>query len=144
MDVFQQIIFDLGTYFNIPLRVDEKKTCKMLFNEKIAIQLQMDLADKELMVVSFVCPLPPGRFRSDVLFEALKANFDIAKPGHFAYTEKGNSLVLFEFLDDTHFSIDKLAPFLEKLYDRALEWKEAIEGGKTPPIHDATGMVRQP
>jgi len=133
MDLFTQILQDIGTELDLPLHTDKNHACKLVFDEKISIQLQLDTQEDRLIALATIATLPAGRFRSDVLFETLKANSFEDKTGHFAYVNATGSLVLFDLLKEEMLKSEKLIPFLGALFERAKLWKEALEAGRPAP-----------
>jgi len=134
MDVFQELLWDLGELVDLPLHVDKNNACKLLLNEKLAVQLEMDRDGERLLVASFISEIPPGKFRENVLKDALKVNSSYHPFGSFAYLEKNNQLILHQYLNTSDLSAEKLAKHLEVFIEEAEEWRAALASGASAPI----------
>ena len=133
MDRFAQILYDLGKEIGIDLYPDPKRICQINFQDQIHIQLQYDEPKERLLIATFLCDVPPGKFREKLLKETLKSNGEYPRFGTFGYSERNNKLTLFEYVYPTHFSSEKLFKILEQFIEKALLWKEAIEKGRALP-----------
>lgn len=134
MDRFQELLWDLGEIIEVPLHIDKNHACRILLDEKLAIHMEMAEERDELLIGAFLSEIPPGRFRENVLKEALKANASYHFFGIFAYIEKINTLVLHTYLPVSHLNGDKLAEFLEGFIAEAESWRQAISNGSPAPI----------
>ncbi len=134
MDRFEEILWDLGELIDLPLYVDKNRACKLVIDEKLPVQFEMDMNQDMLMVGSSICELPPGKFRESVLKEALKANGNRAY-GHgiLSYVERNNTLVIFEYFYTKGLTGETLATYLETFIPYANSWRDAIETGSAFP-----------
>ncbi|MEI6242753.1 MAG: CesT family type III secretion system chaperone [Chlamydiota bacterium] len=128
-DIFADLLKELSEIFDTDLQVDVHHACTLLFDKKLPVQIQLDKTETMILVGSFLCPLPPGKFREMVLFSALKENYKIPPIATFAYTDKNNQLTLFRYLPIEGLSSKKLAEFLAAFYELAILWKTEIERG---------------
>ena len=136
MDRFQELLWDLGEVIELPLHVDKNNACKIVIQEKLSIQLEMDSSHERLLAAAFISELPPGKFRENVLKEAMKTNNSYHPFGIFAYIEKINSLILYHYLMADQLNGEKLADFLELFIEEAESWQSAISmGTPAPPQH---------
>lgn len=133
MDRFQELLWDLGELIEVPLHIDKNNACKLLMDEKLEVQLEMDPHGEKLLVASFISEIPPGRFRENVLKDALKVNSTYHPFGSFAYLEKNNHLILHQYLDTDHLSGEKLVEYLETFIVEAEEWRQALINGASAP-----------
>jgi len=133
MDHFQKLLWDLGEVIKLPLHVDKNNACKILLNETLEVQLEMDTDEKQLLLIAFISEIPPGRFRENVLKEALKANNLDHTQGLFAYFEQENYLILQKYLQADLLSGQKLAEYLEPFIIEAEEWRTALAAGLSVP-----------
>ena len=134
MDRFEEILWDLGELIDMPLHADENRACKLVIDEKLPVQLEMDMNQDMLMVGSFICEIPPGKFRANVLKEALKANGTrVYGHGILSYVERNNSLVMFDHLYAKGLTGETLAAYLETFIPYANSWRDAIETGTALP-----------
>lgn len=136
MEVFPQLIKELGESNNAELEVDGSGSCKLILKDQLYIQLEPDMATGEKLIM--VCPLgeiPPGNYKRDIFKRALIANFKPApRYGIFSFSPQNNNLILFEQLKMANHSIDFLTSYLEKFIHRALKWYEAIQAQDIPPM----------
>ena len=138
MDRFQKIIWDLSEETHLILQPDKNNACKILLDEKFAIQLELDPHEEKLVIIALICEIPPGKFRENVLREALKINSTYHPYGTFAYIEKTNTLALQQSFLIESIQSDKLAEFLELFVEEADLWHAAIQTGAPVPIKYST------
>ncbi len=134
MDKFQELLWDLGEIIELPLHVDKNHACNLLLDEHLEIQMQMDSHGENLLICSFIADIPPGRFRENVLRDALKVNSIYHPFGTLAFYEKKNFLILHQYLPAEKLNGEKLATYLEPFIEEAEEWRKAITSGATAPI----------
>ena len=144
MDRFQELLWDLGELIELPLHVDKNHACNLLLDDKLEIQLQMDSHEENLIVWAFLHETPPGRFRENVLKDALKVNNDYRSFGSLAYYEKKNMLILHQFLPVEKLSGEMLREKLEHFIEEADSWRSSIEGGATSPVKYRTSESKPP
>lgn len=133
--IFDDLLADLGNHLGAELLPDGNGACQLLVDESIAIQLETDSTGEHLLVASPIFELPPGKFREDVLHNALIANA-MQPPSlpTFAYIEKSSTLILFNYLSIKALRPEVLLSFLSHFLAIALEWKEALDNGQSAPI----------
>jgi len=133
MDRFQELLWDLGELIELPLHIDKNHACNLLLDDKLELQLQMDAHGENLIIWAFIHEIPPGRFRENVLKDALKVN-GVHRPfGSLAFYEKKNMLILHQFVPAEKLSGEKLVEKLEVFIEEAEEWRASIENGGTSP-----------
>lgn len=133
MDRFQELLWDLGEIIELPLHVDKNHACCILLDERLKIQMEMSSEEESLLVASFLSELPPGRFRENILKEALKLNGTYHPFGTFAYIKKTNVLLLHKTLLAKDLNGQKLADFLEIFAAEAERWQNAIANSQAAP-----------
>jgi hypothetical protein len=133
MDRFQQLLWDLGELIELPLHLDKHNACKLLIDEKLPVQIEIDPEKEQLLVAGMIAELPPGRFRENVLKETLKLNATYHPFGIFAFVEKINILVLYKYLLMSDLNGEKLTDFLEIFVDELVSWNSAITSGNALP-----------
>ena len=133
MDRFQELLWDLGEAIDLPLHVDKNHACRILLDEKLPIHMEMAEEQDALLVAAFLAEIPPGRFRENVLREALKVNATHHTFGTLAYIEKVNTLVMHRYLAASSLTGEKIAKFLEGFIAEADQWREAIQNGNPAP-----------
>ncbi|MCB1116766.1 MAG: CesT family type III secretion system chaperone [Chlamydiia bacterium] len=141
MDKFQELLWDLGELIELPLHVDKNHACNLLLDEKLEVQMQMDQHEENLLICAFLADVPPGRFRENVMKDALKVNADYHPFGTLAFYEKKNLLILQQHLPVEKLNGEKLSQVLEQFLEEAIEWQQAINSGSSAPTkyHSVTG-----
>ncbi|HLB53254.1 MAG TPA: CesT family type III secretion system chaperone [Chlamydiales bacterium] len=133
-DSFSYLLQDLGKIFHLPLHQDQVGACSILLPNDFIIQIQLDTTGKNLFLFSKLAPLPPGRFREEVLKEGLKANQkNDPLPGILAYLEKTNHLILFQSYPFSILNGERLAGFFGNFLDFGTKWRVAVLQGHTHP-----------
>jgi hypothetical protein len=137
------LLEDLGKILKIPdLHPDENNTCLLRFDNGVQVQLELDKVGSSLIIGSDLGVIPAGRYRENVLGEALKANgLPPPRYGIFAYSKKSDKLVLFQKMPLDDITADKIASFLPNFIDKAIIWKEAIAKGDVPAV-SAQGVTK--
>lgn len=134
IDPFEVLIAQLGEALHLELFIDRHEACMLRIHHVLPVQLQMDRSREKLLAAAFIYELPPGRFREDVLCEALKANgLPDPRPGIFCYVAAENKLVLYADALITQITAEKLVNLLASLIDYAQLWREALERGSPSP-----------
>ncbi|MES2345670.1 MAG: CesT family type III secretion system chaperone [Chlamydiota bacterium] len=133
MDRFQQLLYDLGDLFEIPLYAEQNQKCRISINEELEVQLEYDGSKEKVLIATYCCEIPPGKFRENVLKETLKANGIFPRIGTYGYSEEKNKLALFEYVFLENLNSNQFADILAKFIDRATRVKKAIERG-TPAL----------
>ncbi|SCA58579.1 hypothetical protein AB751O23_AF_00150 [Chlamydiales bacterium SCGC AB-751-O23] len=136
MEIFPQLIKELGESNGASLEIDGAGTCKLILKDELYLQLEPDNATGENLIMT--CPLgeiPPGSYRRDIFKRAMIANWKEApRYGIFSFSSLNNNLVIFDQLRMAHHSIDFLTKYLEKFIHRSLKWHEAIQSQDIPPM----------
>ncbi len=133
-NAFDSILQELGSSLNIKdLSLDEHNTCLIKFPNGLEVYVEPAASGEDLLLYTKLGELPPGRYREDVLREALKANgFPYPRYGTFAYSAGNEQLVLFQFLPMKNLTGERVADFLTPLMKRALAWKELLNNNQIP------------
>jgi hypothetical protein len=132
MDRFEQLLRELGEIINVPLHPDKRRACKLNINNVLHIQLECDEFKEKMLMATFIHDIPPGKYRENLLKEALKANGLYPHTSTFAYSERNNKLALFEYLFLQNLTGGKIADALANLIEKAEIWRLAIERGTLP------------
>jgi len=145
MDQFKQLLWDLSERIDLPLHVDQNHACTLLLDETLEIQMQMDSYEENLLICAFLDRIPPGKFRENVLKDALKVNGQYQPFGSLAFYEKKNRLILQQFLPVQTLSGQILYEHLEILIEEAEEWTKALANGQSAPTkYDANHLKPPP
>ena len=134
MKSFHDLIAELGEYIGEDLKVDLNMACSLEINNLIKVQIELDSPGEKILLMSLITELPPGKFRENILKDALKANFLAEeKEGTLAYLQRENSLVLFYEIFTRSITRDILYDHLMKFIRRVTDWNTAIESGQSAP-----------
>jgi hypothetical protein len=133
MDRFEELLMHLGDILNVQLLPDLHRACTLNINGQLHIQLQIDEAKDSLLIASFLCDVSPGKFRENVLKEALKANGAYPRVGTLGFSSRKNKLALFEYLPLPGLKAEKVADFLAQFIEKCELWRLSVESGSTPP-----------
>lgn len=133
MDLFGQILFDLGKEIGVDLYPDVNRICQLNFRDELHIQLQFEEVKEQILIACFLCDVPPGKYREKLLKEALISNSEYPRIGTLAYSERNNKLTLFAYVSTINLTSSALFKTLEQFIDKGLLWKEAVEKGTPLP-----------
>ena len=134
MKTLDDILIGLSPLIGEELRSDSNRACLLVFNDRIKIQLELDITGEFLVLGSMIVELPPGKFRENILKSALKANDVIDQsPAILAFVVRANSLVLFEKIHISETAPDPLYKKIIQFFNKAENWKHAIENGEVAP-----------
>lgn len=134
MDRFAQILFDLGKEIGTELYPDENRICQINYQDEIHLQIQYDETNEQLLFASFLCDVPPGKYREKLLRAALRSNGEYPRLGILAYSERNNQLTLFEYVPAANIMSTQLFQFLQNFIEKAVTWKNAVEKGLPLPV----------
>lgn len=135
MHPLEFLLEELSKLLKTPLKVDEHHTCKIRIKDKLDFYIELDRSQQDVIVGVLLASLPAGKYREQILKEALISNGEIPPSGSiFAYSKRQNGLVLFEKMPLQDLSADRLFTRLEELFKLALPWKEALERSEVPRI----------
>lgn len=135
MSLFEILLEELGKVFELKLHTDRKGACSIQVRPNLVVQLQPDPSQEGLWIFALLAEIPPGKFREEVLKEALKANgLATLRPGVFGYVQNTNQLALsqkypFEILDG-----ERLCGLLGAFLDLAEKWQDALQQGRAAPF----------
>ncbi|OGN64738.1 MAG: hypothetical protein A3E80_05960 [Chlamydiae bacterium RIFCSPHIGHO2_12_FULL_49_9] len=133
-DRFQELLNELGPVFNLPLHLDKNNACAIQI-DKHTIQLQLDTSQENLFLFTKLTEIPPGKFRENVLQEALIANSSPdPRPGIFAYLAASNHLVLFQRYPLSILNGERLGHLFGAFLELGNAWRKAIESGRPKPL----------
>ena len=140
MDRFSQILYDLSEEIggHLKLYIDANGICQLNYKDILKLQLSYDEATEELLILSFICDVPPGKYREKLLKAALIANGAMPRIGTFGYSERKNQLCLFSYLPSEGATGETVFNTLQEFIEEALKWKDSVENGKPLPIAPST------
>ncbi len=129
IDRFEELLRDLGAEYSVSLHPDKRGICKLSINEVMNVQIEYNPDQNTLLMATFICDLPPGKFRENVLKAALKTNHLYPEKAVLSYSEKNNQLALFHTIPITSLTGKKLSDLLEQFIKKADEWRVAVDTG---------------
>lgn len=143
MEPFENLIHELGKAMGITLHPDTHQSCRIHFPaDQLSIQIDLDTNADQILIGTQLGTLSPGTYREQIFVQAMRVNGTSITPrGILAYSEKNDTLVLFQFLYLAFLDGSKLYDFLQLFREHAKVWKEAIEHGDVPVIEEE---VRSP
>jgi len=132
---FEELLQDLGKVFHLDLHVDRKSACSIQIHPHFIIQLQLDASQENLYIFSKLIDTPPGKFRENILKEALKANaLPDPRVGVLGYIAATNQLAIFQKYPLSLLNGNRLSGFLGAFMEMADSWREAIASGQSAPL----------
>lgn len=133
-DRFAELLVELGKVFQMSLHPDKLNACSLSIPPHPLITLQLDEDLEFLFLFSKIIELPPGKFRENVLCEALKANGQPdPRPGIFGYIAMSNTLAIHQKFPAALLNGERIASMIGTMLETASLWKGAIEMGKSSP-----------
>ena len=141
---FPELLLELSDQLETDLYLDKLGCCTLVMNDTLEVQLEPDRNEKHLIIASFLCEIPPGKFRENTLKDALKANYPYPPEGTLAYSEQNNQLVLFATLPIDSIDGAKLAAFLGGFVEKAEKWKKGVETGQTTSLLPSAKKTTNP
>ena len=137
---FEELLHALGKVFHLALHIDRVNACSIQVHEGLIIQLQLDASQENLWIFAKLIEVPPGKFRENVLREALKANaLPDPRTGIFGYVNSTNHLALSQKYPLSVLNGERLSGFLGAFLEMADSWCTAIANGQPAP-----SIPRQP
>lgn len=134
IDRFEELLKELSAELGVALHPDRRGACKLKINDILHIQLECDAQQENLLIASFICEIPPGKFRETILKDALKSNGPFPLNGTLSYSERNNQLALFALLRLSNLNGKTLADFLIAFIEKANNWRVGVETGNTAPL----------
>ena len=129
MNPFELLIQHLGLLLGVSLHAENGYLCRLIAAGSLKVHLEHEPNLHRILIASFICEIPPGKFREELLKEALKTNDSLDRLGVLAYSEKNNSLAYFLYLPED-VAPDKASSSLLGFIETAKAWKAAVETGQ--------------
>ncbi len=147
-DRLTELLESLGSILNISLTPDKYNACSIEI-PPIRIQLQLDSTQEKLLMFAKIIALPPGKFRENVLAEALKANgLSDPRPGIFCYIANTNHLALYQSYPLFILNGERLAGLFGSFFELGSAWHDSIQKGQiitvTPPTTSSIPFGMRP
>lgn len=135
MNPFEELIKELGQKMGTPLHVDSYQACTLLLNYGLKCQIELTAMGDSVLIGTELGGVPAGRYRQNILTQALRVNALTDLPrGVLAFSEKNDSLVLFEQISLAILSGEKLYRYLLLFTEHAKVWRDSLHRGEIPAI----------
>jgi hypothetical protein len=131
IDRFAELLLNLSAELDIDLCPDKHGACKLVLDNGLHAQMEIDTRQESLLLATFICEIPPGKFRENILKDALKSNSPFPENGTLAYSARNNQLTLFAYLHLHSLTGRALAEFLQAFLDKAHQWRTGVDTGNT-------------
>jgi hypothetical protein len=140
MTPFEELIRQLSFHMDVTLHPDAHQSCLISFpQDDLSIQIDLDANADQILVGTQLGRVTPGTYREKLFIQALRVNGLSQTPrGILAFSEKNDTLVLFQFLRLEKLNGEKLHAFLHIFREHANLWKKAVSIGDIPTIQDQT------
>lgn len=135
-EFFDSLLEELGRAIETAdLAPDQNNSCLLKMPTGVMIQLEVDDTGDNIIIGSDLGEVPVGRYREDVLREALKTNgMPPPRNGTLAFSKDSEHLILFKTLSMKDLTGNKIADALNPLAEKALFWKLALENEEVPLV----------
>ena len=130
---FGALLKEFEPFFNCPLEPDENNSCLIHLGIGISLQIEMDRQGM-ILIGSRLGAVHMGRYRDQLIRQALKSNASSFSTGIFGFSHKSNQLILFLTLNPHQLNSHQITQLLSPFITKAQSWKEAIEKGEIPTI----------
>jgi hypothetical protein len=134
IDKFESLLKLLSNKFNTDLKIDQNQSCLISFDDTVNVQFELDEALENLIIFSPIAQLPPGKFRENVLLNALKENDKFPYLAVFGYLEKTNSLAIYNLLNFSSLDNETLYSFINAFVELAFLYHDAVLQGNSSPL----------
>lgn len=134
MDRFEEILKELSAALGVTLHPDRRGACKLNINDVMRVQIEFQPDKEQILLACMICEVPPGKFRENILKDALRANWPYPGNGTLSYSEKNNNLCLFEYIPSVNISGPKLLDILNAFIAKADSWRTGVESGQTASL----------
>ena len=142
-DRFGALIEELSTALKIKLAPDSHSACRIRFKDKLEVYMEADVSGEMLQMVIDIGKPGDGKFRENLLKEALRANgLPFPRSGTFCYGQKADSLLLYDVLPMEDLNGTRLADVIGQLSDKARVWRDSIAHGEIPPFQSGKATSR--
>ncbi len=132
-DRFSELLSELGKILGLSLSPDKYNACTIEL-PPLFIQLELSDTQENLFLFTKIIDLPPGKFRENVLAEALKANaLPDPRPGVFGYFAMTNHLTLHQTYPVHILNGERLAGLFGSFFEWGELWHKSIQRGETSP-----------
>lgn len=135
---FESLLRDLGDKIQLSLESSSNNNISLKIKDNDVV-LQKD-SKQPFLIISFeISEIPIGRYRENILKEALKFNaLNQLHTGVFAFSKKDQKLILFEMLPLSDIHADQVFNIMQVLSEKVTLWKDALNRGNIPMIDQSS------
>jgi hypothetical protein len=134
---FEDLLHEMGASLGMTLHTDSHGACCLKLKDKLRVQIEPDKKEERVMIAAFIAELNPGRFRENVLKEALRVNTQNVVNGQtgaiLGFSARHNQLACYTSLPFEGISGEKLVTALSYLIEQSLLWFDALQNGQAVP-----------
>ncbi len=131
---FKELIAELSDRLQADIFPDLNNVVTLIVEKRVKFHIEPDSVQEFMILGATIAELPPGKFRENILKDALKANSLInINPGILSYAGRENALILHSKLFIQGTSVDEMIKVMKHLTSRAKKWMDAIEEGRSCP-----------
>ncbi len=145
VNAFEAVLQELGDAIGIPLKPGKMDGCLVRYPEGLEVQIQMNTKRNHILLYADLGAVPPGRYREDLLREALRAN---GKPyprkGVLAFTDAKDHLIIYLSRSMTELTGEKIAYIYKPFVEKAQKWQDALTRGEIPAVRSDTSTGTPP
>lgn len=135
MQVYEELIKEIGKGLEIDTTVDKKMACRLNFKEaKVTLQIDLLPDGERMMITSEIGEVPEGHFRERFFRAALKFNGVHQNRPIFAFSEKKNVMVAFRIFQINATTAPALIAFIKLMVADTKSWSEQLTRGEVPHI----------
>lgn len=132
----ESLLKELGEKIDLPkLESTRNNNIALILKGKNEVVLQQHKTEPYLIISFEIVEIPAGRYRENILREALKFNgLNKAHEGIFGFSKKTQKLFLFDMLPMDDISGDQVNTIMQALSEKVTVWKEALSRSDIPTI----------
>lgn len=136
---FKELCDQLSGEMGTPLTPDRNNTVLIQFDDGVEVQIEPLEREEEIVIGMQLGDVGGGPGRAQMFQGALIANgAPYPRFGFFAWSRKGNQLVLHEFLSMQGLTGKMVKDTMTELVTKGREWKQAVLRG-APPVQPRFG-----
>lgn len=137
--LFDKLLGDVSDFFQMEIKPDKKGGVALKLREHF-VQIEPDEAEENVLIFSPIGEIPTGRYREDILEQALRSNgYPPPNRGILCLAKKTSMLYIFEKFPLRTASREQLLATLPPILDKVKIWKEAVQFSQVPIIEKPKG-----
>ena len=137
MTPFETLIGELGSEMDIPLKPDHHQSCLLNFGNNLRVQVDLAADADQVLIGSELGRITIGSYRESIFKQALRVNGLSTTPrGTLAFSEKNDSLILFQYFPLATLDGKKLWEFVQLFLEHSKIWMDSLENGDVPHLEE--------